>query len=184
MKCPSLLAIVAVTWAGCGVAASPAAPPAPSGAAVEAAPPSAPAPAPAPTPSGSATTTAAAEARVEPNGDVIIGPAGAMRKIPGPDGAPPSKPIPFPPDGFAKLRSKIRRCYERSLQTDPAGGGKVTISVVFDVHGDAKRSRIVTREGLSDEVARCLLAAVSSMNIGPGDDDRDLVIPFVLAPPR
>lgn len=170
---------VVLLAAACAPAA-PIAPAEPSAAVTESAPAPPPAQSSAPPPPPPRDT----EARIEPDGAVVVGGAGAMRRMPGPSGAvPQSRPsAKLEAKQFEALRQRIRRCYQQALQSNPDLSGKVTIRLVFGENGEAKRAEIVELQGASREIAQCLLGVVSTLTTERGEGERELVIPFVLAP--
>ncbi len=139
------------------------------------APPAAPAPPP-PSP------------RVDFDADAIVvsGPAGAMRRFPGPTAEPSAQARPAPVEEIASnLRARardIRRCYERALQTDPAISGKLSFRIAFDAEGHVTAVEVTSGEPRSGELVDCVERVLRTLVIPRGEGAREITVPLVFSP--
>ncbi len=94
-------------------------------------------------------------------------------------------PIPDADHTIASLRPEFRRCYQAGLNVDHLMQGCVIMAARISPEGEVTSNDTVRREGLSPEVATCLVDVVKGARFtAPGGGGSTLMIPvtFVAKP--
>jgi hypothetical protein len=139
-----------------------------------------------PSPAVIATPTRSPRVDFDPDAIVVSGPAGAMRRFPGPGAEPAAKTPPAPFEEIASsLRERaqaIRRCYARALQTDPAISGKLSFRIAFDAEGHVTAVEVTSGEPRSGELVGCVQSVLRGIVIQPSEGPREITVPLVFSP--
>jgi L-cystine uptake protein TcyP (sodium:dicarboxylate symporter family) len=61
---------------------------------------------------------------------------------------------------IAKLRPRIRRCYERGLASDPSMAGSMLVHTKVAANGEVDRAVAASVIGLSSEVSTCIARVI------------------------
>lgn len=78
----------------------------------------------------------------------------------------------------AARRAGFRRCYSAGLRVDPTMSGRVVMRIAVDPSGEIASAETVQREGLSPEVAECILNEMKTARFAaPGGNGSTLMIP-------
>ena len=83
---------------------------------------------------------------------------------------------------ISSLRAGFRRCYEQGLQKDPQMSGDVTIRAHIRSTGEVDSTAITAQNGLSPEVAACIVRKVASAEFDKpegGSATIDIPVKFV-----
>ena len=101
---------------------------------------------PAPPPPPTATPTPA-EASADVSDDALIG----------------GKQTPEMEKALAPIRPRIRVCYKKAMNTETSINGTAAFDATVGKDGKVASARLVKREGVSEDMMGCLLAAVKTM---------------------
>lgn len=85
---------------------------------------------------------------------------------------------------IASIRPEFRSCYQAGLKTDPLMQGCVVIVAKISAEGEVASNEVGHREGLSPELAGCLLDVVKRARFAaPGGNGSTLNIPITFIQP-
>lgn len=109
-------------------------------------------------------------------------PASTLAALPAPlPSASAEEPLPPPPRNaeriVARLRPKLRACYERGLFEDPTMSGSAEVHALIAADGSVMRVDVTKRVGLSLVVAGCLAKQVASTSFEPPGRTAALDVP-------
>ncbi len=94
-----------------------------------------------------------------------------------------AQPDPAIERAVAPIRPRLRACYKKALEASPGVGGSATFDATVGKDGRAASARFVKRDGLSDDMVGCLLAAVKAMTFDPGKKSQIVTLTFGAPPP-